>query len=69
MYKTRIAHLEEMHRSLDKRIDSMEKTGVFNDTTLQTMKKQRLSLKDQIKDLQRRQWDHDHETINMEDDR
>lgn len=69
MYKARIAHLEEMHRSLDKRIDSMEKTGVFDDATMQTMKKQRLLLKDQIKDLQRRQWDHDHETINMEDDR
>lgn len=69
MYKARIAHLEEMHRSLDKRIDSMEKTGVFNDATLQTMKKQRLSLKDQIKDLQRRQWDHDHETLDMDDER
>lgn len=44
----RIKHLEELHRALDKRIDGMESTGVFEDTTLEVLKKQRLFLKDEI---------------------
>ena len=50
-YQNRIAHLEELHHSLDKRIDGMESTGVFEDTTLEVLKKQRLHLKDQIEEL------------------
>ena len=55
MYENRIKHLEELHRVLDKRIDGMEKTGVFEDTTLEVLKKQRLHLKDEIAILQARQ--------------
>jgi len=47
-YTKRIAHLEELHRVLDKRIDGMESTGVFEDITLDVLKKQRLHLKRQI---------------------
>jgi hypothetical protein len=50
-YQNRIAHLEELHQSLNKRIDGMESTGVFEDTTLEVLKKQRLHLKDQIAEL------------------
>jgi len=31
MYQNRIKHLEEAHRALDKQIDSMEKTGIYDD--------------------------------------
>lgn len=55
MYENRIKHLEELHRVLDKRIDGMEKTGVFEDTTLEVLKKQRLHLKDEIAILQAKQ--------------
>lgn len=51
MYESRIKHLEETHQSLNKRIDGMESTGVYDDDVLHTMKKQRLLLKDQIKKL------------------
>ena len=47
-YTKRIAHLEELHRVLDKRIDGLESTGVFEDVTLEVLKKQRLYLKDEI---------------------
>jgi hypothetical protein len=47
-YTKRIAHLEELHRVLDKRIDGLESTGVFEDVTLEVLKKQRLHLKDEI---------------------
>jgi uncharacterized protein YdcH (DUF465 family) len=48
MYELRIKHLEEAHRALNKQIDTLEKTGVFEDLELEKMKKQRLQLKDKI---------------------
>ena len=68
MYETRIKHLETMHETLNKQIDGMEKTGRFNDATLAQLKKQRLSLKDQLTDLYRRQYEHDHEYIEQNND-
>jgi uncharacterized protein YdcH (DUF465 family) len=44
----RLAHLEKDHAELDKRIDGMESTGVFEDATMEVLKKQRLHLKDEI---------------------
>jgi uncharacterized protein YdcH (DUF465 family) len=58
MYEQRIKHLEEAHRVLDKQIDTLEKTGVFQDLTLEEMKKQRLHLKDNIAILKHRQQLH-----------
>ena len=61
MYEHRIKHLEELHRVLDKRIDGVESTGIFEDTTLEVLKKQRLHLKDEIVTMKRRQEMHDQE--------
>ncbi len=58
MYEQRIKHLEEMHRVLDKRIDGLEKTGVFEDATLEVLKKQRLHIKDEIAALIKKQEEH-----------
>ena len=58
MYEQRIKHLEEAHRALDKQIDTLEKTGVFQDLKLEEMKKQRLHLKDNIAILKHRQQLH-----------
>jgi uncharacterized protein YdcH (DUF465 family) len=44
----RLKHLENDHAALDKKIDGMESTGVFEDVTLEVLKKQRLHLKDEI---------------------
>jgi uncharacterized protein YdcH (DUF465 family) len=44
----RLQHLENDHAALNKKIDSLEKTGVFEDVTLEVLKKQRLHLKDEI---------------------
>ena len=46
--KHRLHHLEEDHQRLDKKIDGLESTGVFEDVTLEVLKKQRLHLKDEI---------------------
>ena len=61
MYEGRIRHLEQMHEVLDKKIDGMERTGVFDDNQLHVLKKQRLQLRDQLAELRRRQWEHDQE--------
>jgi uncharacterized protein YdcH (DUF465 family) len=44
----RLEHLQKDHAELDKRIDGMESTGVFEDATMEVLKKQRLHLKDEI---------------------
>ena len=69
MYEGRIKHLEEMHRVLDKRDDTLEKNGLYEDLKLEELKKQRLIYKDEIAKLKRLQWEHDHEDIDFDDDR
>ena len=44
----RLKHLEEEHQKINKRIDGLENTGVFEDATIEVLKKQRLHLKDEI---------------------
>jgi uncharacterized protein YdcH (DUF465 family) len=44
----RLQHLENDHAALNKKIDGLEKTGIFGDVTLEVLKKQRLHLKDEI---------------------
>lgn len=55
MYENRIKHLEEAHHALDKRIDGLLSTGVFGDTDIEILKKQRLQLKDKIAILKQKQ--------------
>jgi uncharacterized protein YdcH (DUF465 family) len=61
MYQHKIKHLEEAHRVLDKQIDSMEKTGIYDDLKIEELKKQRLHLKDEIVILK-----HKHEAVMQE---
>ena len=44
----RLKHLEDDHAVMNKKIDGLEKTGVFEDATLEVLKKQRLHLKDEL---------------------
>ena len=46
--KNRIRQLEEEHHRLDKKIDGLESTGVFDDSELTSLKKQRLRLKTEL---------------------
>lgn len=69
MYENRIKHLKEMHRVLDDQIFKLERSGVYEDTKLHTMKKQKLELKDEIRRMEKLQWDHDHESLDFDNDR
>jgi hypothetical protein len=67
MYENRIKHLEHVHEMLDKKIDVMEKTGVFEDYNIHDLKKQRLQIRDQLSELRRKQHEHDQEVDQGDD--
>ena len=48
-----ITHLKEKHRAVDDKIISMESSGFYDDAELNTLKKSRLSLKDEIAEMQK----------------
>ena len=58
MYEQRIKHLEEAHRALDKQVDTLEKTGLFEDLKLEQLKKERLLLRDKLAILKHKQQLH-----------
>jgi len=57
----RLTELQKRHAALDKRIDTMEKTGLYGDTVLGEMKKERLHLRDEIAILEQQQTHADKE--------
>jgi hypothetical protein len=68
MYKEKIKNLEEMHRTLNKQIDDMERNHPHVEVDrLAELKKKKLSVKDEISRLNKLQWDHDHEHVDLGD--
>ena len=55
MYQQRIDFLKKSHRVLNDEIDSMTRSGAFDQDELMTLKKKRLNLKDQISLLENKQ--------------
>ena len=58
MYENKIKHLEEAHRVLDQKIDTLEKNGLFEDIKMQELKKQRLLFRDELAILKHKQQLH-----------
>lgn len=69
MYENRIKHLQESHRLLDNQIETLMKNGLYEDLKLEELKKQRLLFKDEIARLTKLQWEHDHETVDYDEER
>lgn len=68
MYKAKIKQLEESHRVLNKQIDDMERNHPHvEESRLAEMKKKKLLIKDEISRLNKLQWDHDHERVDLGD--
>ena len=68
MYKAKIKQLEESHRILNKQIDDMERNHPHvEEARLAEMKKKKLLIKDEIARLNKLQWDHDHESVDLGD--
>lgn len=59
---------EKEHASLNKKIDGMEKTGVFKDEQLSTLKRKRLQIKEQLVILRKRHFEQQHEILNWDNE-
>jgi hypothetical protein len=57
-WNNHLKHLEEQHQMLDKKIDLMERTGVYGDDNIHDLKKQRLHLRDEIVKLKAQHGEH-----------
>lgn len=68
-YKARIKHLEEIHKSLNKQIDDMERNHPHVEVNkLANLKKQKLQMKDEIGRLTKLQWEEENERIGYGDE-
>ncbi len=68
-YRSRLNTLKESHRLIDEAIIEKMKDPNFDEFKVNEMKKQKLIYKDEIRRLERAQWEHDNETVDLEDDR
>lgn len=68
-YKSRINHLEEMHKLLDKQITEMQTNHPGVDVEhLAELKKKKLQLKDEISRLTKLQWEEETQRTGYGDD-
>lgn len=68
MLEYKIRELEKKHEELDRKIQAKEKTGIFEDSNLADLKKQKLAIKDQLSQLRKSAWEQS-QIIDMDDDR
>ena len=68
-YRNRIATLTESHRLIDNTIKELEKNPDSDALKISEMKKKKLQYKDEIKRLERLQWEYEHDTVDFGDDR
>ena len=60
--------LEESHRVLHDKIDTLEQSGVYTDELMQHLKKQKLTVLDQLSALRKQQYEYEQE-IPWDDER
>jgi prefoldin subunit 5 len=67
-YTNRIKTLEESIRLLDDQIFHLEKSGIKDDKLTQ-LKETKEKYTREVRTMIRAQWDNDHNTVNLDDDR
>jgi hypothetical protein len=67
-YKRQINSVTELYRQLNEQITSVEKVNA-NSQQLAEMKQKLESYRVELSRLNRLQWEHDHDTVNFDDDR
>lgn len=68
MYKEKIRHLKEMQRVLDKKIEDHKKSqSDSSKNQVLEWEKQNLQIRDEIRRLEKLQWEHDYETVDFDD--
>lgn len=68
-YRNRIATLNESHRLIDMAIQELEKNPNSDALKISDLKKKKLQYKDEIRRLEKLQWENDHEIVDFGDDR
>jgi hypothetical protein len=68
-YKNRIKTLEESVRLLDNQIFQLQKTGNADTSKIKTLIETKDKYMSELRTMIRAQWDHDHETVDLNDDR
>jgi hypothetical protein len=68
-YKNRIKTLEESVRLLDNQIFQLQKEGSTDTSKIKTLIETKDKYMSELRTMIRAQWDHDHETVNFDDDR
>jgi len=68
-YRSRIKTLEESVRLLDNQIFQLEKSGSTDTKKLSELRESKEKYFTELRNMNRAQWDHDHETVNLDDDR
>ena len=68
-YKQRIKTLEESHRLVENQIFQLEKSGDTGSEKLKNLKETKDKYFTELRTLNRAQWDHDHERVDLDDDR
>ena len=68
-YRSRIRTLEESVRLLDNQIFQLEKSGSTDTKKLSELRESKEKYFTELRKMNRAQWDHDHESVNLDDDR
>lgn len=68
-YKSRIKTLEESIRILDNQIFQLEKNGSTDDKKLSELKEIKDKYNKELRLMIRAQWDNDHNSVDLSDDR
>ena len=68
-YTTRIRTLEESYRLLDDQIFQLEKTGSADTDQIKKLQDAKSKYLNELRVMRRAQWDHDHERVDLDDDR
>ena len=68
-YKSRIKTLEESVRLLDNQIFQLQKSGNTDTEKIKKLTVTKDKYFTELRQMNRAQWDHDHETVNLDDDR
>jgi hypothetical protein len=67
-YRNRIKTLEESVRLLDNQIFQLQKEGTADISKVKTLIETKDKYMSELRLMIRAQWDHDHETVNFDDD-
>ena len=68
-YKQKIKTLEESYRTIDNEIFFMQKSGRLDNDKLQELYNKRNQVLDELRQLRKLQYDHDHDRFEIDDDR